>query len=1089
MRLRLFAIFGIAVLLAGCGGGGSGGGEGSGGGAGSPSGSGDKVSLTATASTAPVPSLANTDLDFLVSNPGTSVANDVALAVTLGSGLTKAGVLCSAAGGAVCPADPQTMSVPTLPAGGSLRFSVSVIPSAGASGAISSTGTVSATNDQVTSNNSAQVSITAYSADVSVIGSTSASDFFSGSNVPYAFTVTNSGPDAALNVGLDSSLSSGQTLIDMTCVASGGATCPAQTGATMTIPSLPSGGSLNFSITSRLSMDVLVSVSDTLRATSLGDRNAANNTTSISAITRIPTSPSSPSFVSLQSDTGDYVGDGHNYSYTRANAVFEVYANGGTLNVKATGDQRWDAIFYMPASMAQIQAGTYTDQIGAPFHDPSTGGFYWNGEGRACGPHTDWFKVDGVVYAAGQIVSIDLRFEQHCNGVTPALRGQVHWVAGDESRPPGPVNPPPVGLWQPAAGVTPASGNYVYLESDAGDFIGRGRRETYTQANAILTVDASSGAVNVNVLGNRNFGGSFEPMVPLTRMEPGYYPNAQNVPNGNPAVGRFNFTGDGHGCNVLTGWFIVDNIVFSGSAMTALDLRFEQHCEGDAPALRGNVHWRSDDPTQPAGPQVPPPAGLWAPPAGAVPATGNVIYLQSDAGDFIGGGLAKTYTPLDSVIEIGAGGMTPVGNRFQLTVRGDQEWTGYFQAMNTLPDLRAGYYGNLLGFPANNPVIGGLAWSGQGRGCNQASGWFVIDRVTYSGSTLDSIELRFEQHCENQAPALRGLIRWSASDTRQLSPPELPIPTDLWSAPAGAAPATGNYVYLQSDTGDFIGKGETHLYTQLDTVFLMSTSGSTFYAEVQGDQRWGAYFIPMMSLSQLQVGYYAGVTRGNLARGSSSWGGEGRGCNASNGWFAVDAVTFTAGSLTSIDLRFEQHCEGATPALRGKIHWRFDDPTQPPGPQNPPPAGLWAPPAGATPASGNFFYVQSDPGEFIGQGRTQLFTPANASFQGATLAHEFIVGVQNSSVLWSANFDHMSSISQFQPGYYPNVSQLLLHNPTRGGMDISGESRSCTGVTGWFVIDSVTYTGTSVSAIDLRFEQHCGNASTPALHGRIRWSQ
>jgi hypothetical protein len=43
-------------------------------------------------------------------------------------------------------------------------------------------------------------------------------------------------------------------------------------------------------------------------------------------------------------------------------------------------------------------------------------------------------------------------------------------------------------------------------------------------------------------------------------------------------------------------------------------------------------------------------------------------------------------------------------------------------------------------------------------------------------------------------------------------------------------------------------------------------------------------------------------------------------------------------------------------------------------------------------------------------------------------------------------------------------------------------------VSGWFVVDSVTYTGTAVTAIDLRFEQHCENAAA-ALHGKIRWSQ
>jgi uncharacterized repeat protein (TIGR01451 family) len=771
MQLRIVLVAATTGLLAACGGGSVSGGSGN---DGSQADSGDRVSLTASGATSPVPSSTNVDLDFVVANPGTSTANDVVLTVTLGAGLTRAGVECSASGGAACPSDPNALRVATLPAGGSVRFRMSVIPSAGASGAILSTATVTATNDQVASNNSAQVSITAYSADVSIMGSTDASDLFSGSSVPYALTVSNAGPDAARDVVLENTLSSGQTMTAMTCIASGGATCPAAPAERMTISSLPSGGSLTLSVTAQLAMDVVVSVSDTLHATVLGDGNIANNTATVSATTRIPTSPDSPSFVVLQSDVGDYIGDplrrGANYSYTRADAVFEIDALDGTLTVRVTGDQRWLGSFYMPANVTELQAGRYVDLRGAPFHDAASPGLEWSGEARAC-EHTGWFQIDEVVYAAGELASIDLRFEQHCNGLAPAMRGQIHWVAGDETRPPGPVNPPPVGLWAPAPGATPASGNYVYIQSDAGDFIGEGRTETYTQANAVLTVGESAGLLTVGVVGDRNYAASFNAMIPLTRLEPGYYANAQRWPLGNPTLGGLSFTGDGRGCNVISGWFAVDSIAFLDGVVTAVDLRFEQHCENNTPALRGRIHWRSDDPTQPPGPQTPPPEGLWAPPAGATPPTGNVVYLQSDANDYIGRGMTKVYTPLDSVIEVGGGGFAPVGNRFQLTVSGDEEWTGYFQAMNTLQDLQPGYYGNLLGFPENNPVVGGISWSGEGRGCNDASGWFVIDSVTYSGGELDSIELRFEQHCEHSSAALRGMIRWSTADTRQPLPP------------------------------------------------------------------------------------------------------------------------------------------------------------------------------------------------------------------------------------------------------------------------------------------------------------------------------
>ena len=69
---------------------------------------------------------------------------------------------------------------------------------------------------------------------------------------------------------------------------------------------------------------------------------------------------------------------------------------------------------------------------------------------------------------------------------------------------------------------------------------------------------------------------------------------------------------------------------------------------------------------------------------------------------------------------------------------------------------------DLQRYPFHNVTKGGLNWSGDGRGCNRLTGWFVIDRVTYSDSTLTAIDLRFEQRCDDRLPygdlepALRG---------------------------------------------------------------------------------------------------------------------------------------------------------------------------------------------------------------------------------------------------------------------------------------------------------------------------------------------
>jgi hypothetical protein len=120
--------------------------------------------------------------------------------------------------------------------------------------------------------------------------------------------------------------------------------------------------------------------------------------------------------------------------------------------------------------------------------------------------------------------------------------------------------------------------------------------------------------------------------------------------------------------------------------------------------------------------------------------------------------------------------------------------------MSSITQLELGYYGNLRRYPFHNPVRGGLDWFGEGRGCNMLTGWFVVDKVTYTGGTLSALDLRFEQHCGGNGPALHGQIHWDASDTTQPPGPIQP-PPDLWAPAPGSTPTVGNYVYLQSDPG------------------------------------------------------------------------------------------------------------------------------------------------------------------------------------------------------------------------------------------------------------------------------------------------
>src|SRR5438105_578317 len=213
--------------------------------------------------------------------------------------------------------------------------------------------------------------------------------------------------------------------------------------------------------------------------------------------------------------------------------------------------------------------------------------------------------------------------------------------------------------------------------------------------------------------------------------------------------------GEGRGCGALTGTLTIEDVLYASGSLASLDMHFTQLCTGAAGALHGTVHWKAGDPTKIPGPVNPIPSNLWRPTI-SLPSTGNYVYLASEAGDAVGGGGTYLYTSANSTINVSANG------RHVAVVVNSYDWSGDFQGMISLELLQAGYYANLERYPFNNPARGGLDWNGMGRGCNTLTGWFAVDAVTYTGVTLTSIDLRFEQHCDGQTAALHGAIHWRA---------------------------------------------------------------------------------------------------------------------------------------------------------------------------------------------------------------------------------------------------------------------------------------------------------------------------------------
>jgi hypothetical protein len=457
--------------------------------------------------------------------------------------------------------------------------------------------------------------------------------------------------------------------------------------------------------------------------------------------------------------------------------------------------------------------------------------------------------------------------------------------------------------------------------------------------------------------------------------------------------------------------------------------------------------------------------------------------LTSDAGDWIGGGGTYKYDTTNAAIRVSV-----LGSRLSVRVDGRESWTGDFQLPGNLAQLQVGNAAGLTRYPFQSGGAGGLDWSGQGRGCNLLTGSVAIRSVTYQSGVLSAIDMSFEQHCEGVGPALRGQITIGASAMAQISVPQNPLPDNP-------------VIALSSDVGDYIGAGGLYAYDSGNSILTITSIGNHLSVYVRGDQQWSADFVIPGAGSALVPGRYTGLSRYPFqgpGAGALSWSGQGRGCNALTGTFVIHAVRYEAGVLAAIDMSFEQHCEGAAAALNGTIRWDAAVALALPGPTNPAPLGLWNSPDGVIPATGNAMYLNSAPGDYIGQGWTWWVGAAVGPGAGTgTTQGSVKVSVSESNgllklnltgdVTWTGEFKAMDSLTHLQTGYYGIVQRFPFHNPARGGMNWSMDGRGCNVLSGWFMVDSISYVGNQLQAVDLRFSQLCDGAIAP-LRGRVRWT-
>lgn len=134
-------------------------------------------------------------------------------------------------------------------------------------------------------------------------------------------------------------------------------------------------------------------------------------------------------FLFFNSEPGDYMGQGQVHTLTSEDGAFSVNNSQNVVTINYKGSTWWTLNFAVPQGK-RILPGPYEGATRYPFHSPTGTGLNVDGDGRGCNTLTGRFDVLEAVYsAAGKIERFAADFEQHCEGMEPALYGSVRYNA------------------------------------------------------------------------------------------------------------------------------------------------------------------------------------------------------------------------------------------------------------------------------------------------------------------------------------------------------------------------------------------------------------------------------------------------------------------------------------------------------------------------------------------------------------------------------------------------------------------------------------------------------------------------------------
>lgn len=142
-------------------------------------------------------------------------------------------------------------------------------------------------------------------------------------------------------------------------------------------------------------------------------------------LSEVPSTTKLNGQITFDSEINDYIGGGQKIRFTDSNSIIEATAFPSHIRLNIQSDDTWTIEFSAPQGKL-LEPGVYNLAQRLPFNNPTKPGMAISGAGHGCNKLSGMFEIREIAFTQLKLLkSFSASFEQHCEGSTAALRGDL----------------------------------------------------------------------------------------------------------------------------------------------------------------------------------------------------------------------------------------------------------------------------------------------------------------------------------------------------------------------------------------------------------------------------------------------------------------------------------------------------------------------------------------------------------------------------------------------------------------------------------------------------------------------------------------